>query len=258
MGLPVSIHVLVERIDSHLDALIDGVADACAQRLHDVDRVFSAYRHDSDVSRIRRGELAIADADPRVAEVAEACERARVLTAGRFSAYWDGMFDPTGYVKGWAVENTARVLLAPLVAQDAVVAAGINAGGDMQLFTAPGRAWTWNVGIEDPVRPDRLVATVELRDGAVATSGSSHRGAHIREPRAGREDAGVLSASVVADSLTTADVWATALVVDAPPGEHPGRSGLVVAADGTVRRWAAGAQISGHAGLPEAPPAPTR
>ncbi|WP_417564542.1 FAD:protein FMN transferase [Microbacterium sp.] len=246
MGMPISLHVLQTRPD---DQTVDAAAAACWSELSEIDRVFSTYRTDSDVSRIRRGELTIERADPRVAVVAAACERARQATGGLFSPYWDGGFDPTGYVKGWTVEAAARAHLQPLVARAGVVAAGINAGGDMQLFTAADADWTWHVGIEHPSLPGRVIATVDVCEGAVATSGIAQRGAHILDPRTGHAALEVASATVVADSLTVADVWATAVVVAGAPvaaAVAACRSGIIVGADGSVRRWAGGVQIAVH------------
>ncbi|HEX3261866.1 MAG TPA: FAD:protein FMN transferase [Pseudonocardia sp.] len=48
----------------------------------------------------------------------------------------------------------------------------------------------WRIGIEDPWDPTTLAAVVPLRTGAVATSGSAHRGAHIVDARTGRAPGG--------------------------------------------------------------------
>lgn len=250
MGLPISIHVIAGTSDPALDEVVDDAAARAWERLHDVDALFSTYRPDSQVSRIRRAELLLENADPRVAAVAQACEHAELATRGLFSAFWDGTFDPTGYVKGWAIEGVGRDILVPLLPVPGVVAAGINGGGDMQLFTTPGADWEWRVGIEDPTDPARIVATVTVADGAVATSGIAHRGRHIIDPRTGAPATGALAATVVADALSDADVWATAAVVAGDLDwirRAPARGGLLVAADGTVRRWAAGVEVTGFA-----------
>ncbi|MEB3025920.1 hypothetical protein, partial [Parvimonas sp. M13] len=93
------------------------------------------------------GELTLEDADERVRQVARACADAERETGGLFSARWRGGFDPTGYVKGWAAEHAARRWLGPLVHRTGVRAAGLNVGGDMQLFTAPGEERPWRIGI---------------------------------------------------------------------------------------------------------------
>lgn len=246
MGTAIGVHVVGD-IDAGAFA---AAARACFDELREVDRVFSPYRDDSDILRIARGELAMTDASPWVGEVAAACERAEADTGGLFTARWSGVFDPTGYVKGWAAERAARRHLAPLVARPGVVAAGLNAGGDLQLFTAPDADWTWNVAIVDPSDRARVLATVPVRDGAVATSGVAERGAHIVDPRSGRAaSGGVASATVVADGLAHADVWATAAVVagfdDLTWTPRAGRTaGMIVGDTARVRRWLDGVEVS--------------
>jgi thiamine biosynthesis lipoprotein len=244
MGIPVSVHL---RSRGALPAAgTEEAVRACFDELHDIDRVFSPYLRGSDVSRICRGSLAMEDADHRVAAVADACRQAEIETDGLFSAYWQGWFDPTGYVKGWAVEEAARRHLAPLMAQD--IAVGINAGGDMQLFTAPDTDWQWHIGIADPHHPGALLATLDVVNGAVATSGTAERGAHIVDPRSGEPATSVASATVVDDSLARADIWATAAVVAGFTdrswiADAGTRTGLLVAADGRVTRWLDGVVV---------------
>jgi len=246
MGTAISIHVLTAP-GAGLD--LAPAIDGCFADLREADRVFSTYRSESDISRIRRGELTIENADDAVADVAEECAHWETATAGRFSAGWRGGFDPTGYVKGWAVEQAARRHLEPLVSQPGVVAAGINAGGDMQLFTADGAEWVWHVGIADPARPGEILATIDVRNGAVATSGSAERGRHILDPRTGEPVADVVSATVVAAGLAAADVWATAATVAGfddltwlPVADT--RTGILVDGAGRVRRWTGSTPVS--------------
>ncbi|WP_235201507.1 FAD:protein FMN transferase [Microbacterium sp. CH12i] len=186
MGIPMSIHLISPGRASV--ANVEQAVRECFDELREVDRVFSTYRADSDISRIRRGELAVADADERVALVADACEHAEQATGGLFSARWRGWFDPTGYVKGWAVEEASRRHLEPLLSSAAAV--GINAGGDLQLFTAAGADWRWQVGIADPHDRGQMIAVVDVLNGAVATSGTAERGHHILDPRTGRPATG--------------------------------------------------------------------
>lgn len=247
MGTAMSVHV-IGRAD---DRAIDGAIDACFDELREVDRAFSMYRPDSDLRRVAAGELATADASPDLPLVAAACARAECDTGGLFSARFSGSYDPTGYVKGWSVERAARRHLAPLLDMSGVLAAGINAGGDLQLLTAPGAQWAWDVGIVDPADRSRVLATVPVRNGAVATSGPAERGAHIVDPRTALPVSGVASATVIADSLAHADVWATAAVVAGfddltwirSAGES---SGILVDENGRVRRWLDRVEVSSH------------
>ena len=211
MGMPVSIHVRgpAARTDPDVDAAL---ARAVAL-LHDVEAVFSTYRPDSAVSRIRRGELSLAGAPADVREVARLCEQARDRTEGWFDGWLpDGprgprLFEPTGLVKGWAVERACRQLSGALPSHDVLV----DAGGDIALACRRPDTPPWTVGVEDPRDRTRLLATVELRAGGVATSGTAARGAHVLDPRGGGPGGeGLLSVTVVGPNLVDADIDATA------------------------------------------------
>ena len=89
----------------------------------------------------------------------------------------------------------------------------------------------------DPADPSRVLAVVPVRAGGVATSGTAHRGAHVRDARTGRAPVGLRSVTVVAATLTWADLDATSAFALGPDAlawlrTRPGRTGLVVAADG--------------------------
>lgn len=248
MEMPISVHVILDDRDRDTTVVHRAIEHALGD-LREVDRVFSTFREDSDVRRIARGELAVADADPMVAEVLRESQAAEVATHGRFSAWWRGWFDPTGLVKGWAVQRAAARSLRPLLAEPHVAAAGINAGGDMQLLTAPGSAWRWRVGIADPEDRTTTVAAISIRDGAIATSGTGERGDHIVDPRTGRPATRVRSATVVADDLRDADLWATTAVVAGFDdlgwlSDADGTSGMLIAPDGRVRRWAGSTEVT--------------
>lgn len=244
MGTMLSVHVL-PRTHAGADAAVSQACAAFLERVRADERKFSTFIADSTVSRIRRGELLI-DADAEVAEVAAACARIGSRSGGRFSAQWRGGFDPTGYVKGWSVERAAAACLAPLLDAD-VDAVAVNAGGDVRVFTAERSDWVWSIGIADPLDRGAVLARVGLRNGAVASSGRAERGGHLVDPRSGRA-AEAVGASVVAADLAVADAWATVAAVSGFAdlswiGAAPETNGLVVGADGRVRRWSAGVEI---------------
>lgn len=248
MGTVASVHV-ISAADAALTTRIAAAQGAVLDELHAMDALFSPFTPDSAISRLRDGRMYPAEADPLVREVAEACVRLAAASGGRFDAHHAGWFDPTGYVKGWAVERAARHHLAPLLTDPDVVAAGLAVGGDMQLLTAPHAEWTWSVGIADPGRPGRLRAQVAVREGAVATSGTAERGAHVVDPRTGRAVAAAPTATVIAPSLSDADAWATVAVVAGFDDltwlrGAPDTSGMLIAADGRIRRWAHGVEIA--------------
>jgi thiamine biosynthesis lipoprotein len=211
MGLPVSIHVRGEADRPDVSTAVEQAFGV----LRRVDAVFSTWREDSDLMRVRRGLLAQARAHPWLAEVQLLCADAEQRTTGLFSASFGADHDPTGLVKGWAVEQTSMHLRhVPGISWC------VNAGGDLLAGAGSGAApSTWQIGIEDPRVPGVIAATVPLRTGGLATSGAAARGAHVVDPRTGLAIDRAGSATVWGPSLLWADVWATALYVDPVAGE---------------------------------------
>jgi thiamine biosynthesis lipoprotein len=234
MGMPVSLALRGRHTD---DAAADDAWAAALESLRDADRVFSTYRPDSVISAIRRGELALTDAPDDVHEVLAIGARAQRASDGAFSVWRPGAdghleLDPSGVVKGWAVQR-ASVFLRALPDTDFC----LSAGGDMVCHAAHGDPW--RIGIEDPHDPTRVLAVVPIHDGAVATSGTAHRGAHLVDARTARAPDAVAQVTVIAASLTDADVDATTAYALGPRaaewlGHRVGRTGLVVWADATT------------------------
>lgn len=189
-------------------AAVAAAIHAAVAWLHVVDARFSVFRPDSEVRRLDRGELALDDCHPDVRAVLRACERVRVASDGAFDARRhraDGSLDPSGYVKGWAVEEAADLLVAA-----GARAFAVNAGGDVVVRGEPAPGEPWRVGIRHPERADRVAAVLSLRDGAAATSGLYERGAHVRDPRTGGVPGDLVSLTVVGPRLGLADAYATA------------------------------------------------
>ncbi len=232
MGTVVSIDVR----DPDLPA--EAVEDAIAY-LHDIDRRFSPYRSDSEVSRLGSGELALDDASRDVRWIMGLCDELERLTDGYFDARRfraDGMRDPTGVVKGWAIEEAALDLV-DAGARNFVV----NCGGDIVARGGPEpeSAAPWRIGIRHPRQADKVAGVVEVRDLAVATSGTYERGEHVIDPHTGAPATELVSLTVVGPSLTYADAYATAAF--AMGGRGPawlaargGYEGFAITADDTT------------------------
>ena len=211
--------------------------DAVFAHLQDIDARFSTYRPDSEVSRLARGELDPGAASPDVRHVLAVCEQLRRDSDGAFDAGRagrDGGLDPSGYVKGWAVEEAAWRL------DDAGVRDYlINAGGDVVARGEATPGHRWRVGIRHPDQPDKVAAVLAVRDGAVATSGTYERGDHIVDPRTGEPARGLRSLTVVGPRLGFVDAYATAAFVMGLAGlrwvvTHPGHEALAITDDGRL------------------------
>lgn len=147
-----------------------------------------------------------------------------------------------GIAKGWAADRTARALVAagPIL---------VDAGGDIRVSGPTADGSPWPIGVADPHDPDRDVALLALRRGAVATSGRDYRRwqqggvwqHHILDPRTGRPaTTDVMSATVIAPTAVYAEAAAKAVLI---LGSHaglawldrrPALAGLVVLAAGQV------------------------
>jgi thiamine biosynthesis lipoprotein len=188
MGMPVSIDVP--------DGVRPRALDEVFEWLRWVDATFSTYRPDSDISRLDCS----ARAHPLVHEVLVRCDALRAATRGYFDVRAGGRLDPSGFVKGWAVDHAAKLLENAGAERFC-----LNAGGDVVV-----RGGGWRIGIQHPYLRHRLAAVIELSDGAVATSGAYERGAHILDPHTCSPPRGVLSVTVIGPELALADVYATA------------------------------------------------
>lgn len=212
MGMPISIDVR--------DPMVDTAAVARAFAwLRWVDETFSTYRADSAISRLNRRELTPAEAPPEVRAVLARCADLHEETNGYFdikvhvgpedrrddAILAEGAVDPSGLVKGWAVDRAAEILEAA-----GAQAYCINAGGDVRVRGRPAPALHWRIGIQHPYLPDKLAVVVAATNLAIATSGAYARGAHIVDPHTGLPPEGVLSVTVVGPELATADAYATA------------------------------------------------
>jgi thiamine biosynthesis lipoprotein len=230
MGMPVIVDVRDEEAP-------DRAVDDVFTWLHHVDTTFSTYKADSEISRINRGELAEAEASAEVRSVLARCEELRIETGGYFDvrAASPHSLDPSGLVKGWAVDRAAAILERAGVRNFAV-----NAGGDMRLRGRAAPAWSWRVGIQHPLRPDAVARVIETHELAVATSGEYERGRHVLDPHTRRPPSGILSVTVVGADLATADAYATAAFAMGAAGAVKwtarlrGYEAMTILADGRV------------------------
>jgi len=196
--MPVTVHVVDDQArDETLDAVFDD--------FNLLDRTFSPYLLDSAVSRINRGELRLDDAGRLVNQAADLCRLYERATDGYFSAWVDGRFDPTGLVKGWAIDRACSILDSRGHSDYFV-----DAGGDVQTRGRNAEGSAWRVGIRHPVERAKVARVILASGLAVATSGTYEKGEHILDPHTGKPANAWLSFTVVGPDILQADVYATA------------------------------------------------
>ncbi|MDG4881894.1 FAD:protein FMN transferase [Mesorhizobium sp. WSM4884] len=198
MGMPITVDLgipagaLVEKVFAYFD---------------DVDRRFSTYRSDSEISVINRGDLPVRDWSGQMLDVMKIAEQTRRETAGYFDVHRpDGTLDPSGIVKGWAIRNAAEI-----VRRAGVSDFFIEAGGDIQSSGRNASGRDWSVGIRSPFHTNEIVKVVYPRGHGVATSGTYARGQHIYNPRADDDPiSDIVSLTVIGSDVLEADRFATA------------------------------------------------
>lgn len=197
MGMPISIDIPGTE---HDDDFIVAFA-----RFRDIDKQFSPYKQHSELSRYRGGQLTDSELSATMKDIQVACAHYATLTEGYFSAYYNGSFDPTGYIKGWAIQEVGALLT-----KRGILTYLINAAGDILAASATGKQW--QLGIQHPQQSHQTIGTVVMSNGGLATSGIYQRGNHIFNPHLQQVTNELLSATVYGNDVVMADVLATTCV----------------------------------------------
>jgi len=206
MGMPITV-VVPEDAGSEAEdraRVVSAVGDVFAY-LESVDRQFSPFKEESEVSAVRRGEVRRENASDEMRRVLKLCEETKSMTNGYFDAWAGGIFDPSGLVKGYSLHRAARMLSTA-----GFTCYAVDGAGDIEMKGLLEGGKPWSVGIRNPFSPDTIVKVVELTDCGIATSGNYIRGAHIYDPTSGERAHDIASITVIAANVFEADRLATA------------------------------------------------
>ena len=196
MGLPITID-----IPSYQPSQ---VFDWAFARLRQIDKKFSTNSPDSEVSRYIRNEIHDQQLSPELQQVIKACRSAEKQTDGFFSVWASGVFDPSGYVKGWAIQQTGEI-----IEKQGYKTYCVSAGGDILARSDTDKVW--QIGIQDPTDKTKILNKLSISNGAVATSGNYERGTHIINPKTRQPADELLSVTITGPDIIRADVLATAV-----------------------------------------------
>lgn len=228
MGMPITVEIVGRVPANHLERVYDYFTA--------VDMRFSLYKPDSEISAYNRGEILLAALSDAMREVLTLASRTKAETKGIFEIRRpDGVLDPSGIVKGWAVRNAALILKASGVRNFYV-----DAGGDIQTGGHNEDGESWRVGIRNPFNDQEIVKAVSLSECGIATSGTYARGQHIYNPdRPDEPITDIVSLSVIGPDVLEADRFATAAFAMGGQGiyfleDQQGLEGYVIAANGVA------------------------
>ena len=144
MGMP----VILEVVDSSPTGKI---FDEVFAYFEYVDRKFSTYKANSEISLINQHEITIEQASEDMKSIFVLAEETRLETDGYFNISRNGIFDPSGIVKGWAIDNAAEIMR-----QTGLENFYVNAGGDIQVSGKNDQGQDWRVGIQNPFNHPKL------------------------------------------------------------------------------------------------------
>ena len=199
MGMPVTLEMVDAEVTEAVFAEVFGYFEY-------VDEKFSTYKDSSEIMSINRHEITLEQASADMQTIFALAEQTRQETDGYFDIAREGVYDPSGIVKGWAIHQAAEILRGEGFANFFV-----DAGGDAEVVGKNSRGENWRVGIHNPFNPREIVKVLSVSNCGVATSGTYVRGQHIYNPKHLDEImTDIVSLTVIGPNIYEADRFATA------------------------------------------------
>lgn len=198
MGMPSTINI----VDKNAT---DEAVNEVFSYFHFIDKKFSTYKKDSEISLINRGELRVEKASAQIKKILYLCEETKLKTNGYFDININGNIDPSGLVKGYAIWEGSNILR-----KKGYKNFYVEIAGDIEVLGKNEKGKKWRVGIQNPFNVNEIIKIVELKDKGIATSGTYQRGNHITNPKTGEESDEIASITVIGPNVYEADRFATA------------------------------------------------
>ena len=172
-----------------------------------VDNTFSTYKEDSEIMKLNHGEIRPSESSEDMKTIFKLAELTKKETFGYFNMVdRNSILDPSGIVKGWAINNAAKI-----ICEAGFKNYYVEAGGDIQVNGHNNKDKKWVIGIKNPLKQDENVKVVYLSNEGIATSGTYIRGQHIYNPHDQKELFNdIVSLTVIGANIYEADRFATA------------------------------------------------
>jgi len=205
---------IVEKLSPQAD--VNKIIENVFEYFTYVDNTFSTYKDDSEIMRINRKELDLKNASADMQMIFRLAEQTKNETNGYFDIVnRGGKYDPSGIVKGWAIQNVARI-----IGDSGFTNYYVEAGGDIQVNGLNDEGEKWAIGIKNPFNQNENVKVVKLTNEGIATSGTYIRGQHIYDPHDKKQEFDdIISLTVIGPNIYEADRFST-------PAFAMGRKGI--------------------------------
>lgn len=201
MGMPVTVKI----IDA--GATSEDIQEVFAY-FNYIDKKFSTYKRDSEISQINRGVVNNVDYSNEMKKILELSDQTKKETNGYFDIYLNGIIDPSGIVKGYAIWQASKIL-----EKKGHQNFYVEIAGDIQVFGKNEKGESWKVGIQNPFNPEEIIKIVKISNKGIATSGNYQKGLHILNPKTKLAADEIASISVIGPNVYEADRFATAAFV---------------------------------------------
>lgn len=213
------------------------IFDKVFSYFEEVDKRFSTYKKESEISKINDGLLKENEWSSEMKEVFNLSEKTKKETDGYFDIKRpDGKYDPSGLVKGWAIWRAANI-----IKNEGYENFYVDAGGDIQAFGKNAENEPWKIGIRNPFNEEEIIKNLSITDMGVATSGTYVRGQHIYNPKKPNEKIeDIVSLTVIGENIYEADRFATAAFAMGKEGIYfieklPGFEGYMIDKEGIAK-----------------------
>jgi thiamine biosynthesis lipoprotein len=169
-----------------------------------VDKTFSTYKENSEIELFNKEKISLKDLSPEVLKIFKLANHTKKQTNGYFDILINGKIDPSGIVKGYAINEASKMLL-----KKGYKNFYIEIGSDFAINGLK-NGEKWKVGIANPFEKGEIVKVLKVTNCGVATSGNYIRGNHIFNPFKVKKKSFVKSLTVIGPNVYDADRFATA------------------------------------------------
>lgn len=208
-------------IPIEVDQEMRGLLEFCQQLHAQSDGLFDPTAGAlNKIWNLQEGRI---DSPQRLPETLDAVgwQYVQLCETGVYLSHANTRLDLGGIVKEFAVDMSVQTLRAAGFPNHIVELAG-----DVYASGTSHNEQPWRIGISDPNDPKTAIKTLELKDAALASSGSYQRFfthedktySHFLNPKTGRPVEGAISVSVVAENTLIAGAVATAACLHGADG----------------------------------------
>jgi thiamine biosynthesis lipoprotein len=206
MSMPITL-----QINHDQDLLLHQTFQRVFRYFQDIDEKFSPYKPTSQTSRFNQNPVQHKPSK-QLKEILQTCYDYERKTNGYFQINYNGIIDPSGLVKSYAIDKAYSII------REHYDDFYLEVGGDIVVSKPVNSVQSWTIGVRNPFELNQIVKTIVLQNGAVATSGNYVKKNHIFNPLNGQVVVNPVSLTVIGQSIIDADVMATAAFAMGPDG----------------------------------------